>query len=268
MQRIAIHSVPRSGSTWLGEVFNSSYTSKYCYQPLFSYALKDFLTETSTTERIDEFFRLCAETNDDFICQSDKRKQGILPRFEKRGAISHIVYKEVRYINVLHNLLRQDSSVRLVCLIRNPLAVLASWFAAPREFNPQWNRSTEWYLGTSKNRNRREEFYGFKRWMEGGRIFHSLAATYPDRVTIVRYSDLLQETDSTINGLLEFASLRRDDQTDRFLEESRSTDVDDTYSVFRKHPSDERWKDTLDQEIVSQVRDYLKDDPLAAYLDD
>jgi hypothetical protein len=39
MYPIAIPSVPRSGSTWLGEVLNSGYTSKYWYQPIFSYAL-------------------------------------------------------------------------------------------------------------------------------------------------------------------------------------------------------------------------------------
>jgi hypothetical protein len=268
MRRIAIHSVPRSGSTWLGEVFNSSYTSKYCYQPLFSYALKDFLAENSTKARIDEFFRLCAETKDDFICQTDKRKQGILPSFEKRGGVSHIVYKEVRYVNVLANLLRKDGSVRLICLIRNPLAVLASWFAAPKEFKPEWSKSTEWFLATSKNRNRSEEFYGFKRWVDASRIFHSLRDQYPSRVMIVRYSDLLSETNSTINELLDFAALQRDEQTDRFIRESRSTDVDDTYSVFRTKPSDEHWKDTLDHDIVSEVRRYLKDDALSTYLDD
>ena len=91
MQRIAIHSVPRSGSTWLGELFDGSYASKYCYQPLFSYALKDFIGEDSTEERIDEFFRLCAETRDS-ICQTAKRQEGILPAFGRRGAIPHISF--------------------------------------------------------------------------------------------------------------------------------------------------------------------------------
>jgi sulfotransferase family protein len=268
MQRIAIHSVPRSGSTWLGEVFNSSCTSKYCYQPIFSYALKDFLAENSTKERIDEFFRLCAETKDDFICQTDKRKAGILPCFEKKGRISHVVYKEVRYINVLENLLRKDGNVRLICLIRNPLAVLASWFAAPKEFNPNWSKSTEWFLASSKNRNRSEEFYGFKRWVDASRIFHLLHEQYPGRVMIVRYADLLLEPASTIGQIFEFASLQRDEQTDRFTRDSRSTDVDDSYSVFRSNPSDERWKDTLDHDIVAAVRHYLKGDPLAVYLDE
>lgn len=268
MHRIAIHSVPRSGSTWLGELFNSSYASKYCYQPIFSYALKDFLTPNSTKERIDDFFRLCLETDDEFVCQTGRRKAGILPTFEKRGEVTHVVYKEVRYINLLENLLDKCSSVRLICLIRNPLAVLSSWFAAPREFDPSWSRSTEWFLAESKNRGRAEEFYGLKRWVDSGRVFHSLLERYPRRVRIVRYSDLLSQTSATIDQLFEFASLKRDDQTDRFVSDSRSTEVDDTYSVFRMRPSDERWKDTLDRDIVSEVRRYLRGDPLASYLDD
>lgn len=42
MHKIAIHSVPRSGSTWLGEILNSSANVKYCFQPLFSYKFKEF----------------------------------------------------------------------------------------------------------------------------------------------------------------------------------------------------------------------------------
>jgi hypothetical protein len=153
-------------------------------------------------------------------------------------------------------------------LIRNPLAVLSSWFAAPKEFKPEWSKSTEWFLATSKNCNRSEEFYGFKRWVDASRIFHALRDQYPSRVMIVRYSDLLSETNVTINELLDFAALQRDEQTDRFISESRSTDVADTYSVFRTKPSDEHWKDTLDHDIVSEVKRYLKGDALSTYLDD
>ena len=56
MQRIAIHSVPRSGSTWLGQIFNSSSLVIYKYQPLFSYAFKGRLSPQSTNNKIVQFF--------------------------------------------------------------------------------------------------------------------------------------------------------------------------------------------------------------------
>lgn len=266
MYRIAIHSVPRSGSSWLGELFNSSYSTKYCFQPLFSYALKNFLSIDSTGGRIDEFFARLETTQDEFICQLEKRKEGVLPLFEKRGLVSHIVYKEVRYANILKNMMERDAKVRLICIIRNPLAVISSWFSAPKEFDPEWDRAAEWFLGQSKNKGRDEEFYGFKRWIDAARIFHYLKDHYPDRVMILRYSDLLMDRVGTIDRLLGFAHLERDEQMNRFISESNERDVSDTYSVFRSRPSDDRWKSVLSQDIIDGIRNCLKDDPLAIYL--
>ena len=57
MQYVAIHSVPRSGSTWLGQIFNSHPKVNFRYQPLFSYAFKDYLNEASSSEDIEAFFK-------------------------------------------------------------------------------------------------------------------------------------------------------------------------------------------------------------------
>ena len=79
MQKSAIHSVPRSGSTWLGEILNSSPYVKYCFQPLFSYQFKDFLDEYSSKKDVDRFFSMLSDTDDDFICQNAQRIAGTLP---------------------------------------------------------------------------------------------------------------------------------------------------------------------------------------------
>lgn len=265
--RIALHSVPRSGSTWLGEVLNSSYSSKYCFQPLFSYSLKDFLNATSDKSKIDKFFSALEYTTDDFICQTEQRSAGFLPNFDKKNQMSHIIYKEVRYINILQNLLEKDESIRLVCLIRNPLAVISSWFSAPKEFNPEWDLNSEWFLAQNKNQNRDEEFYGFKRWIDASRIFHNLKLKYPDRVMIVKYADLLSDKHSIITKLFEFSSLKLEEQTLNFIEESNSKNVENTYSVFRTSPSDNQWKSKLPQNIILEIEKYLKDDPLSMYLE-
>lgn len=49
---IAIFGVPRSGTSWLGQLFNSSERVAYRYQPLFSYAFKGRLNENSTLDEI------------------------------------------------------------------------------------------------------------------------------------------------------------------------------------------------------------------------
>lgn len=266
MKRIAIHSVPRSGSTWLGEIFNSSRNTKYCYQPLFSYAFKDYLTPDSGREDVSRFFDMLLKTDDDFVCQRENRAKGVLPRFEKNPGISHVVYKEVRYINILPRLMQVDEEIRLVCLIRNPLSVLASWFEAPREFDPKWSREREWFYAERKNRGRPEEFHGFDRWMEATRIFLHLKKAYPERVCIVRYAELLSDTEETVRALFDFAELEVDDQVKAFLESSRSREVKDAYSVFRTDASDEKWKDVLDARIVESVRRHVEGNELSEFL--
>ena len=55
MNTIAIFGAPRSGTTWLGQLFNSSPNTLYRYQPLFSYEFKDYLSESNTKQNIKQF---------------------------------------------------------------------------------------------------------------------------------------------------------------------------------------------------------------------
>ena len=77
MNKIAIHSVPRSGSTWLGSIFDSCPNVKYALQPLFSYAYKDYLSLNSTSEDIQSFFEELKVSDDDFINQIEAKNKGL-----------------------------------------------------------------------------------------------------------------------------------------------------------------------------------------------
>src|SRR5690606_40273459 len=104
MQKIAIHSVPRSGSTWLGNIFNSHPNVIFKYQPLFSYAFKEYLTEDSDAERINTFFQEIANADDIFMDQEEAIANGIVPNFKRKENPTHICYKKVRYHNILPNM--------------------------------------------------------------------------------------------------------------------------------------------------------------------
>lgn len=270
LQKIAIHGVPRSGTTWLGEIFNSNEHVIYKYQPLFSYAFKSFLDEHATAARIDAFFAALATSADPFLDQSEQRARGDLPVFAK-STPTHVVYKEVRYHHILANLLQQDPDLRLVALIRNPLAVMASWLAAPREFRRDlgWDVGQEWRAAPAKNAGRPEEFNGFDKWLEAARLFHALAAQHPDRVQVVSYSELLIDTERVIRRLCAFTGLAFTPQMQTFLHSSRTQNKADAYSVYRsKAVIDDGWKTTLDDSIVAAIRSALADTALAQYLDD
>jgi hypothetical protein len=269
MKKIAIHGAPRSGTTWLGEILNSNEHVIYKYQPLFSYAFKSFLDEHAAAEKIDLFFNAIALGTDDFLDQKSQRDSGELPVFDKADA-THIIYKEVRYHHILCNMLQQDRKLKLIAIIRNPLAVMASWLAAPREFRRDlgWSVEQEWRYAPSKNAGLPEEFYGFEKWKESAQIFHALAKAYPDRVLLLNYSELLADALSATRQICAFAELEFTPQMQQFLQSSREQSNTDTYSVYRRKALDNGWKSTLDDSIVTAIRADLAGSDLAYCLDD
>lgn len=234
MIKIAIHGAPRSGTTWLGEIINSSPNVCYKFQPLFSYARKNYLNSSSSSVEIQNFFESLLDLEDAFCNQSNERASGELPNFSKSG-ITHIAYKEVRYHHILPNLLRKDSALKLVLLIRNPIDMIASWFRAPREFRSDlgWKIEEEWRYALKKNLNNPENFYGFEKWRESSMLFLELQKQYTDRVFILKYSDLVAYTEKKSEQLYQFLDLPLRQQTIKFLKDCQIGSSKTSYGVYR-----------------------------------
>ncbi|HRH37965.1 MAG TPA: sulfotransferase, partial [Flavobacteriales bacterium] len=173
-QLVAIHGVPRSGTSWLAQIFRSAPEVMLRFQPLFSYAFKDRLNPSSTREETLRFFHELERTNDNFVLQRDPNIHVDYPEFIEQAGATHLVYKEVRYNHILENLMRQVPELRVIGLVRHPCAVLHSWINAPREFKPEWNVMEQWRIGALKNAGRPEEFYGFEKWVEVAELFLKL----------------------------------------------------------------------------------------------
>lgn len=258
MNKFAIHGVPRSGSTWVGEIFNSSPSVCYRFQPLFSYALKGFLGESPSTEDVNEFYDELRTNEDEFLNQTTSRKNGKLPTFEK-SKVTHVGYKEVRYHHILPSFIRRSKDVKFVLIQRNPFSVINSWLNAPREFRADlgWSRLEEWRYALKKNLNRPEEFNGYEKWKEASLLFHYLSKQYPDRVLILRYNELLNNPVPIVKLAFEFLKLDYTQQTQEFLCGSSKADVD-AYSVVRSGQIDDKWKAELEPEIVEAISSDLK----------
>lgn len=267
MKRIAIHGAPRSGTSWLGSIFDSSPNVVYRHQPLFSYAFKSYLDEYSNLETIDSFFSQVAATDDPFILQTDGKSKGAIPNFAKTCK-EFLVYKEARYHNVIENLLGKCDHIKVIGIVRNPLSVLSSWKLAPKEFNPAWDFNLEWKTAPKKNLGRREEFYGFNKWMEVSQLFKQLSNNYPDRFYLLDYSLLLANTVEIVRQLFAFCGIPWNQQTLSFLECSTTRNhSEDPYSVFRINQRDDKWRDTLPEDIVRQIRQHLLESGLEKYID-
>lgn len=267
MKRIAIHSVPRSGSTWMGSIFDSHPNVVYKFQPLFSYPFKGYLTPTSEKKDIDSFFEKISKTEDPFIDQKEAKKKGKIPSFEKKTT-NTIVYKEVRYHNILDNLLQKDKTIMVIGLIRNPLSTLFSWINAPSEFRKEkgWKIDEEWRFAPKKNRNKPEEFNGYQKWKEVALLFHILKEKFPDQFHIVNYHDLLHNTEETIRNIFSLVGLNFSNQTCKFIKSSKSHTNNDAYSVYKKKKGDEAWQGKLNPEIIQFIKQDLHSSFLKKYL--
>lgn len=267
MKRIAIHSVPRSGSTWLGNIFNSHPNVAFRYQPLFSYAFKDKLNEKSTKEEIINFFENIKSSSDEFIHQTDGIEKGIIPSFDKRDT-DHICYKEVRYHNLLQNMLEKDKELIVIGLVRNPMAVIYSWLNAPKEFKKElgWKEKEEWRYAPKKNREKLEEFNGFEKWKEVTLLFLALQKKYPDRFYLLQYDDLLKQTKNEVEKVFNFCGLTMSKKTVNFINDSTSNENDDAYSVFKNKKTDDGWKNKLSQNIIQEIQEDLSNSNLIRFI--
>ncbi len=265
---VGIHGVPRSGTSWLAQIVNSSPAVVFKYQPLFSYRFKGYLNPRSSRADIVTFFREIAAAEDDFLDQRERIRSGIYPRFQKWDRPTHVVYKEVRYHHLLTHLLATDDELKIVGIIRNPLAVINSWLRAPREFRRDlgWRPRAEWRHAASKNRGRVEEFYGYEKWKEVARLFADLADAFPQRFHTVAYADLLQRPLDQVQALFAFCALPLERQTLDFLRHSRAAHHDHPYSVYKRRETDHAWRQQLDPEIASQIISDLADAGLEHHL--
>lgn len=267
MEKIAFHGVPRSGTTWVGSIFDSSENVAYLHQPLFSFEFKSYLNESSNKQKIDNFFTHIKNTKDDFVLQKEGKEKGIIPSF-KKNEITHVVYKEARYHHILNNLLEQHEDLKVVGIIRNPKSIISSWYNAPKEFNKkEWNLITEWRDAPLKNLNKIEEFYGFTKWKEVSNLFLYLKEKFPERFYLLEYTKLLQNTKETVKELFEFCNINFGIQTNNFINKSKSIDLSsNSYSVFRINQSDEKWKNDLPLEIIKSIDLELKGTRLEKFL--
>lgn len=263
---VAIHSAPRSGSSWLGQIFKSSKRVEFRYQPLFSYAFKGFLDERSDRGRILEFLRAIHGSEDDYIHQRVRDVYVEYPDLGEREQVTHLVYKEVRYHHVLENVIRKVPEMRVVGLVRHPCAVLDSWLNAPREFKDGWSVEEEWRFAPKKNAGLPEEFNGFERWLELTRIFLRLEMEFADQFMVVRYHDLNSSPHEIVPVIFEHCGLPIGEETHAFIDSSRSKEGADANSIYRLARADVRWQERLPAHIADEVLSRTREAGLDRFL--
>lgn len=251
MKHVAIFGVPRSGTSWIGQIFNSSPHTAYRYQPIFSYSFEESINAQSSKQEIQKFHNALLETDDDFVLQNKNISGNETPSFSK-GEVTHLVWKEVRYLGIIENLI-DKSDTKVIGIVRHPCGVINSWQKAPKEFEKSWDILKEWKHAKKKNETG-HDFYGFKKWIEATELFLYLEKKFPEHFVVQCYEKMAADPIDYTQELFNFVNLPYTKQTKNFINKSTSLTTADPYDVFRKNKTGFEWINQLDTVIINQIK--------------
>lgn len=270
---ILINSVPRSGSTLLTTLLQAHPDIKTLYQPLFSYQFKKrislkstkkdwitFLDELKTTD--DEFCTMTSDHHTDNQQQSYLKDLGI--KNQSLSQLPHqqpsiLALKHVRFHYLIPHILELDTSACAILLIRDPCAVIYSQMHAKKE------GLKDWMHGTDRLNDDDQLVWGVDGWESTTSLFYKIVASYPNRVIIIKYEDLIKKPKECLDIIYERFSLPRSDKPKNIaniLANTKNTSGFD-YSVYRRpstylDPSapnglHESWQTKLDSNIIKYI---------------
>lgn len=246
---IWLSSMPRSGSTWLSQIFASAPKARVKFCPLFSYDFKNSMDEKSTSEDWAKLFRDVFHTQSEYLDQEYLRKQGLVPHFKAKAENpSHMVIKSTRFHNLVPRILELHRSIRFIHLVRDPRACIYSWLSNPYEFPEGADPMIEWRSGACRTTGP-GEFWGFDAWKQVNEQAVALAEQYGDRFLIVKYEDLTIDPVTETQKMFAFCGLPWDHQTEAFLVASQSRHEENKRSVFKDPRKAQTWRDNLPAEI-------------------
>jgi len=250
MNLISIHSVPRSGSSWLLSIFNSHPNIKALYEPLFSYAFKNRINENSTKEEFDNFIDELIKTDDDFCCMKSNfhSKSNIINYDKSKNKLEYLCLKHTNHHYNITTFIKHNKDVKIICLIRNPYSVIYSQMNAEKEL------LKDWLNGSDKNLGLREIFFGFNKWKELNAIFYNLKKEFPENIIIINYEELVNNTELTIKIIFDFCNIDFQPEVEEFIKLSKSMNSDYDYSIFKNEDTINKYKDKLSNKIIEHIK--------------
>jgi hypothetical protein len=255
---IFLSGAARSGTSWLGQVFNSSPDVIFRFQPLFSYEFKGRVNEDSDRAEYEALFADLMSANTPFLTQADKQASGEYPRFEKNVSARTLVFKDNSYQSMWSPMMRRVPELLGVGLVRHPCATLNSWRNNAKEFPPGSDILKEWRFGNCKNKGN-EDYFGYYKWKEITNQYLDLSERFPERFITVRYEDLIKDPQNEVRSLFSFCSIGFSEQTEAFLKTStQEVHSDSYYGVYKNNSVVDRWRQELPAWIIEEIYDDLK----------
>jgi len=264
---IWLNGMPRSGTSWLSQIFDSCPEVAFRLSPLFSYEFKNRINKSSSLDEVIDFFKDVYESQNDFLTQREKRENGEYPDFNyKKNNPEYLVIKDSRYHNLTEFLLKTYSDIQFIHIIRNPCAVINSWINTDREFkNKGCEIERDWRSGICRKTGP-EEFWGFNDWIYLTKFYLKLEREYPEKVLVIKYEDLVPHSVCETERMLKFSNLEMHSQTIDFLENCHSKHISNEYAVYKSKSVKDKWRKELNKEIILEIYSELEGTRLEQFL--
>ncbi len=259
--------MPRSGTSWLSQLIDSSPEVNFKMSPLFSYAFKQEVDEHSSEEDWINFLNNVYVSEDSFLLQTDRRNRNEFPTWQnKKTNPKHLLIKDVRHHDVLSKFIVLDKT-KLVYIVRNPLGCISSWINSKKEFPTQCDPLKEWYTGQCRKVDR-HEFWGFSDWKKLTTRYLELEKSNPEKIKVIRYENLVKNTFDEVKNLFDFLNIELSQQTSDFIYQSQNRHDADEHSVFKSSAVVSKWKDLMPNEIILAIQKDLENSPLNIFLNE
>jgi len=260
--------MPRSGTTWVSQFFAASPNVRVKFCPLFSYAFKNCMTLDDDATAWQEFFNRVYVTADEYMDQLHLKRQGLIPHFQNKNPAPETLFiKSNRHHHLTENLMRLLPDLRMIALVRNPMAMMNSWLNNSSEFPAGAEPLQEWRSGSCRKTGT-GEFWGFDDWKRVTTMHLNLYDRYPDRFFLYRYEDCLRDPHGQARSMFSSLDIEYSKYVDEFIRTSHSSHNDSTRSVFKSGQAPDKWKGTLDPRIIDGIVADLSGTALGRFLDD
>lgn len=258
--------MPRSGTTWLSQIFESSPDFVVRLSPNYSYPLKNQIDIDAS--RCDWSVHLSAAlvTDDPFMTQNWRRETGELKAFPSRSlsAVKRLAVKDTRFHSLYLLAMELFDEAQLIYLVRHPAGALNSWWRS-KEFPADADLDNEWRSGSCRKREGAGEYWGFDDWCSLTELYLNLERQAPERYRLCRYETLVRHPEQVVDKLFAFAGHELQPATREFLWDSQSRHDERTYSVFKDPSVADRWRSELPEAIQEAIRVELAGTPLEGF---
>lgn len=263
---IVIIGMPRSGTSWLSQIIESSPEVRFKMSPLFSYAFKNAIDENSSKEEYEKVFTSAYNTENEFMNHSLRREDGNFPIFNKQlEAPPVFAIKMTRFHNTISKMLEYFDNLKMVAIVRHPCGAIGSWLKTPSEFPKGADPMTEWRTGACRKKGP-EEFWGFEDWKKVTRIHLKLENIFSNQFKIIQYEQIVNCLEQEVDNLFRFLDLKIGGETRKFMHESQTIHKNGSYSVFKNPNVKDQWRQQLDPIIRDQIISEVENTELARFL--